>query len=74
MFTLFEETAYSILLLYQLQLVDGTPDPKRQVAMQLVNLEKKMLSACLKAVDGFISDLPDHSVAPCPTSYAPLLK
>ncbi|KAF3783324.1 Histone-lysine N-methyltransferase [Nymphaea thermarum] len=55
-------------------LADIRADPKRQVAMQLVKLEKKMLSACLKAVDGFINDLPDHSVAPCPAPYAPSLK
>uniref|UniRef100_A0A5K1AL26 Uncharacterized protein n=1 Tax=Nymphaea colorata TaxID=210225 RepID=A0A5K1AL26_9MAGN len=55
-------------------MADIRADPKRQVAMQLVKLEKKMLSACLKAVDGFINDLPDHSVAPCPAPYAPSLK
>jgi hypothetical protein len=55
-------------------LTDGSLNPKRRVATQLVRLEKKMLHACLQAIMDLISQLPDHSVSPCPAPYAPSLK
>ncbi|XP_045791070.1 ribulose-1,5 bisphosphate carboxylase/oxygenase large subunit N-methyltransferase, chloroplastic [Trifolium pratense] len=55
-------------------LTDGSLNPKRRVATQLVRLEKKMLHACLQATTDFINQLPDHSVSPCPAPYAPSIK
>lgn len=55
-------------------LTDGSLNPKRRVATQLVRLEKKMLHACLQAIMDLISQLPDHSISPCPAPYAPSLK
>ncbi|KAL5080597.1 hypothetical protein RYX36_009018 [Vicia faba] len=55
-------------------LADGSLNPKRRVATQLVRLEKKTLHACLQAITDFINQLPDHSVSPCPAPYAPSLK
>ncbi|GAV92502.1 Rubis-subs-bind domain-containing protein [Cephalotus follicularis] len=55
-------------------LADSSLDPKKQVAIQLVRLEKKMLHACLKATFDLIKHLPDNSVSLCPAAYAPLLK
>ncbi|CAN6340038.1 unnamed protein product [Urochloa humidicola] len=55
-------------------LVDGSLEPKKEVATRLVRLEKKMLHACLQAAKGFINDLPDRTVSPCPAPYAPELK
>ncbi|KAK1319344.1 hypothetical protein QJS10_CPB04g01761 [Acorus calamus] len=49
-------------------------DPKKRVAVQLVLLEKKMLNACLHATMELISQLPDHTISPCPAPFAPLLK
>ncbi|KAK1294339.1 hypothetical protein QJS10_CPA16g00223 [Acorus calamus] len=49
-------------------------DPKKRVAVQLVLLEKKMLKACLHATMELISQLPDHTISPCPAPFAPLLK
>eukprot|EP00262_Sarcandra_glabra_P004567 TRINITY_DN1565_c0_g1_i6.p1 TRINITY_DN1565_c0_g1~~TRINITY_DN1565_c0_g1_i6.p1 ORF type:complete len:514 (-),score=73.50 TRINITY_DN1565_c0_g1_i6:494-2035(-) len=53
---------------------DVIADPKKQVATQLLKLEKKMLNACLQATVELINQLPDHTVSPCPAPYAPLLK
>ncbi|KAL0014503.1 hypothetical protein SO802_001572 [Lithocarpus litseifolius] len=55
-------------------LADNTLNPKKQVATQLVKLEKKMLHACLQATVDLINQLPDDTVSPCPAPYAPLLK
>ncbi|KAJ4822538.1 hypothetical protein Tsubulata_043422 [Turnera subulata] len=55
-------------------LMDHNVSPKKRVATQLVRLEKKMLNACLQAVDDLINRLPDVAVSPCPAPYAPLLK
>ncbi|CAA0824556.1 Rubisco methyltransferase family protein, partial [Striga hermonthica] len=55
-------------------LVDRSINPKRQVATQLVRLEKKILKACLQATVDLINQLPDNSVAPCPAPYSPILK
>ncbi|CAN6340043.1 unnamed protein product [Urochloa humidicola] len=55
-------------------LVDGSLEPKKEVATRLVRLEKKILHACLQAAKEFINDLPDHTVSPCPAPYAPELK
>jgi hypothetical protein len=56
------------------QLADGSLEPKQEVATRLVRLEKKMLHACLQATNEFITDLPDHTVSPCPAQYAPEMK
>lgn len=58
----------------ELTLTEHNLNPKRRVATQLVRMEKKMLNACLQAVDDLISQLPDDTVSPCPAPYAPLLK
>lgn len=55
-------------------LANGNLDPRRRVAVQLIRLEKKMLNACLQATVELISQLPDHTISPCPAPYAPLLK
>lgn len=55
-------------------LEDNTLDKKKLVATQLVMLEKKILHACIEAAVGFINQLPDNSVSPCPAPYAPELK
>ncbi|KAJ7974764.1 N-methyltransferase [Quillaja saponaria] len=55
-------------------LADGKLNPKKRVAKQLVRLEKKILHACLQATIDLISQLPDHTVSPCPAPYAPSLK
>ncbi|AQK96938.1 hypothetical protein Zm00014a_041208 [Zea mays] len=55
-------------------LADGSLEPKQEVATRLVRLEKKMLHACLQATNEFITDLPDHTVSPCPAQYAPEMK
>ncbi|KAF8378131.1 hypothetical protein HHK36_029468 [Tetracentron sinense] len=55
-------------------LEDCKLDPKKRVATQLVKLQKKTLNACLHAIVELINQLPDHSVAPCPAPYAPLIK
>ncbi|MBA0726454.1 hypothetical protein Golax_002280, partial [Gossypium laxum] len=55
-------------------LSDPNLNPKKQVATQLVRLEKKILHACLQATMDLIDQLPDHTVSPCPAPYAPLLK
>ncbi|KAK6913000.1 Rubisco LSMT, substrate-binding domain [Dillenia turbinata] len=55
-------------------LSDSHLDPKKRVATQLVRLEKKMLSACLQVALDLISQLPDHTISPCPAPYAPILR
>ncbi|XP_057482627.1 uncharacterized protein LOC130769349 [Actinidia eriantha] len=55
-------------------LADIDLDPKKRVATQLVRLEKKMLSACLRATVDLIKQLPDITVSPCPAPYAPKLR
>ncbi|KMS95496.1 hypothetical protein BVRB_007680 [Beta vulgaris subsp. vulgaris] len=55
-------------------LADQDLNPKRQVATQLLRLEKKILQACLQATMDLISLLPDNSVSPCPARYSPSLK
>ncbi|GFZ19121.1 rubisco methyltransferase family protein [Actinidia rufa] len=55
-------------------LADIDLDPKKRVATQLVRLEKKMLSACLRATVDLIKQLPDSTVSPCPAPYAPKLR
>ncbi|KAM7506526.1 hypothetical protein LguiA_016979 [Lonicera macranthoides] len=49
-------------------------DPKKRVATQLVRLEKKILTACLRVTIDLANQLPDLSVSPCPAPYAPILK
>ncbi|XP_068665250.1 uncharacterized protein [Aristolochia californica] len=49
-------------------------DLKKRVATQLIRLEKRMLNACVQSTEELIARLPDHSVAPCPTPYAPVLR
>ncbi|ERN13651.1 ribulose-1,5 bisphosphate carboxylase/oxygenase large subunit N-methyltransferase, chloroplastic [Amborella trichopoda] len=56
------------------RLSESNVDPKRRVATQLIRLEKRMLNACLQAVDELIEQLPDQTTSPCPAPYAPLLK
>ncbi|CAK7328265.1 unnamed protein product [Dovyalis caffra] len=58
----------------ELMLADPNLNPKKRVATQLVRLEKKMLNACLQATVDLIHQLPDHTVSPCPATYAPSLK
>lgn len=58
----------------ELMLADPNLNPKKRVATQLVRLEKKMLKACLQATVDLINQLPDHTMPPCPATYAPLLK
>ncbi|KAL6960455.1 hypothetical protein U1Q18_038218 [Sarracenia purpurea var. burkii] len=55
-------------------LADINLDPKKRVAIQLVRLEKKMLSACLQATFDLINQLPDNTLSPCPAPYAPILR
>ncbi|KAG2714792.1 hypothetical protein I3760_03G045000 [Carya illinoinensis] len=55
-------------------LADSNLNPRKRVATQLIKLEKKMLNACQQAAVDLIDQLPDHTVSPCPTPYAPLLK
>ncbi|XP_028771778.1 ribulose-1,5 bisphosphate carboxylase/oxygenase large subunit N-methyltransferase, chloroplastic [Neltuma alba] len=54
-------------------LADGSLNPKKRVAAQLVRLEKKILHACLQATVDLINQLPDDSISPCPAPYAPSL-
>jgi acyl-coenzyme A synthetase/AMP-(fatty) acid ligase len=58
----------------EIVLADPTTNPKRQVATQLVLIEKKMLNSCLAAVYEIIDQLPDLAVTPCPSPYSPILK
>ncbi|XP_042373689.1 ribulose-1,5 bisphosphate carboxylase/oxygenase large subunit N-methyltransferase, chloroplastic-like [Zingiber officinale] len=55
-------------------LADGNLYPKKRVAVQLVKLEKKMIHACLQATYGFIHELPDNTISPCPAPFVPQLK
>lgn len=55
-------------------LTDGSLNPKKRVAIQLVRIEKKILHSCLQVTINFINQLPDHTVSPCPAPYAPLLR
>lgn len=55
-------------------LADCNLNPKKQVAVQLVKLEKKILHACLRAIFDFTDQLPDNTISPCPAPFAPHLK
>ncbi|KAL8167143.1 hypothetical protein V2J09_008642 [Rumex salicifolius] len=54
-------------------LADIDLNPKKRVATKLVQSEKKILHACLKATKEMIDQLPDHTLSPCPAPYAPRL-
>lgn len=55
-------------------LTDANLDPKKRVATQLLKLEKGIIHACLQVTYDLISQLPDHTISPCPAPFAPLLK
>uniref|UniRef100_A0A7N0UUL3 Rubisco LSMT substrate-binding domain-containing protein n=1 Tax=Kalanchoe fedtschenkoi TaxID=63787 RepID=A0A7N0UUL3_KALFE len=57
-----------------LLLADPNLNPRKRVATQLVLMEKKIINACLQFTIDLINQLPDHTLAPCPAPYAPLLK
>ncbi|KAL1206031.1 Ribulose-1,5 bisphosphate carboxylase/oxygenase large subunit N-methyltransferase [Cardamine amara subsp. amara] len=55
-------------------LADPSLSPRKRVATRLVQLEKKMLAACLTATVDLLNQLPDTTISPCPAPYAPSLK
>ncbi|CAH8271053.1 unnamed protein product [Arabidopsis lyrata] len=55
-------------------LADPSLSPRKRVATRLVQLEKKILAACLTTTVDLLNQLPDTAISPCPAPYAPSLK